>query len=181
MFYAEFIAPPKPGIKDKKNTCYGFQWTENSWSKRREPLPSEVYSTTAGEIGHATPSGRSVRHFVFFLTQTRLLFWLGHRRPNNYARSLICDYTKQGLGLWIQAANTILTLTERECSIILILVFLCQQTLRVDMVCVCACLLSKLETGLELTSSSDPSPFVLAVISTGVGRGSTLPIGPVWG
>lgn len=49
------------------------------------------------------------------------------------------------------------------------------------MVCVCACLLSKLETGLELTSSSDPSPFVLAVISTGVGRGSTLPIGPVWG
>lgn len=49
------------------------------------------------------------------------------------------------------------------------------------MVCVCACLLSKLETGLELTSSSDPSPFVLAVISTGVGRGSTIPIGPVSG
>lgn len=75
----------------------------------------------------------------------------------------------------------ILTLTESECSVILILVFLCQQTLRVDIVCVWACLLSRLETGLVPISSSDPLPSVLSAISTGVGKGSTLPIGPIWG
>ena len=82
---------------------------------------------------------------------------------------------------WNSKKQRILTLTESECSVILILVFLCQQTLRVDMVCVWACLLSRLETGLVPISSSDPLPSVLSAISTGVGKGSTLPIGPIWG
>ena len=65
MFYAEFIAPPKPGIKDKKH-LFRLSINGKFMVKKQGTLPSEVYSSTLGEIGHATPSGRSVRHFVFF-------------------------------------------------------------------------------------------------------------------
>jgi hypothetical protein len=70
----------------------------------------------------------------------------------------------------------ILTRTERACSPILILVFLCQHTLRVDMVLECACRLSRLVTGLaDDASSSDPSsPVLLRWIVTGVGSGNIL-------
>ena len=31
IFYADFIAAPKPNINYRKNTRFGFQWMENSW------------------------------------------------------------------------------------------------------------------------------------------------------
>ena len=63
MSYAEFISPPKPSI-GLKDACSGFQGIEISWSNSRYPLPLEVYSSSTAGVGHATPSGRSVRHFV---------------------------------------------------------------------------------------------------------------------
>lgn len=55
-------------------------------------------------------------------------------RPQFQAAGPSSSHTDAVLEQWEK--QRILTLTESECSVILILVFLCQQTLRVDMVCV---------------------------------------------
>ena len=80
MFYAEFIAPPKPGIKDKKH-LFRLPINGKFMVKKQGTLPSEVYSSTAGEIGHATPSGRSVRHFVFFWHRLDSFFYWATGQP----------------------------------------------------------------------------------------------------
>ena len=59
---------------NNKNTCFGFQWMKKVRVKK-QGLPSEVFSTTAGEIGRTMFSGRSVSHFVLpFSTWTRIIF-----------------------------------------------------------------------------------------------------------
>ena len=92
MFYAEFIALPNPGIKDKKHL---FQLSMNGKFKVKKPGTSPLRSLFHHCRGDRTRNAfwEICPPFCLFLTQTRLLFWLGHRQPNNYARSLICDYT----------------------------------------------------------------------------------------
>ena len=65
------------------------------------PSPSEVYFSCAWGIVHATPSRRSVRNFVKFSTQTQLIFWLGHRQPNNQLMMVIvCKIKVRKSGFW---------------------------------------------------------------------------------
>ena len=55
MFYAEFIAPPKASINDEKH-LFQLSMNRNFMVKKQvPPSPSEVYSSLAGGIGHATP------------------------------------------------------------------------------------------------------------------------------
>ena len=92
MFYAEFIAPPKPGINDKNTLVSAFSERKIHGQKAGIPPLRSLFHHCRKDRPHN--AFWEIRPpCCLFLTQDRLLFWLGHRPPSNHARGMICDYT----------------------------------------------------------------------------------------
>ena len=85
----------------------------NLFTRRPEmirPLPAKI-DTIQGGMGHAKPSGRSVRHFVFFLhRQGGRHFWIRRcprRQPNN-------EPTQEGFGDFPEEDSTLVFLSDSK-------------------------------------------------------------------